>query len=155
MRKVRRCDMPPYAKVRAEYSRGASWAQLGKRYGVDPRSLYNFTRRDAQNAGHTWPIRSSDVRSRSATLAAYDRCNAALLRLELVDFKAWSGVEYKDVAREAGLSPTTIHKITAGIKLTVTRSTVDRVMAVIDRHEALRDAANACTKSSIDDTIVA
>lgn len=138
MAKFRRRDMPPYAKVRAEYARGASWQQLAKRYGVDARSLYGFMRRDAAAAGDLWPIRGPEHRSERMRLDAYNRCNAELLRLELREFRAWSGVDFKDVAREAGLNPTTVHKITAGIKQTVTRDTVERIMTVIYAHEARR-----------------
>lgn len=45
-------------------------------------------------------------------------------------------MDLKDVAREAGLCPTTIYKITGGHKQTVTCKTRDRIMAVIERHEA-------------------
>lgn len=134
-----RVDRPPYHKIRSEYARGMSWTQLGKKYGIDPRTLYGYTRRDAKRAGDTWPIRRASERELLDRLDAYDRCPALGVRLELREFQAWSGVEFKDIAREAGLHKTTIHKITAGIKTTVTRETRDKIMAVIVQYERKRD----------------
>lgn len=138
MAKHLRQDMPPYAKVRAEYLAGMSWTQLGNKYHVDHRSLYGFMKRDAQRIGHTWPLRRSGARQELMRLDAYGRCPALGLRLELLHFREWSGMEYKDIAAEAGLNRTTVHKITGGFKTSITKETRDKIMAVITKYEKER-----------------
>lgn len=130
-----RPDRPPYLKVRAEYARGASWTQLGTKYNLDPRSLYGYTKRDAARVGDAWPIKRLPVRGAVYILDAYGRCPALGVRMELRDFREWSGVRYNDVASEAGLNKTTIHKITSGVKQTIAVETRDKIMAVIMKHE--------------------
>lgn len=129
-------NVPPYRRVKADYLAGASWGQLAARYKVEQRHLHTRMKRAAARAGDPWPLRPPDRRPLEAALESYDRCVVTGLQLELAEFVRWSGMDLKDVAREAGLCPTTIYKITGGHKQTVTCKTRDRIMAVIERHEA-------------------
>lgn len=128
----RTVEMPPYEKVRALYMSGLPWNRIAARYHVNQRSLYTRMRHDAERAGHAWPWRDA---SGAANRARHKSASTELIRLELQDFREWSGVTYAELANQARLHSSTIYRITSGHKLTLSKKTADKIMRVIERYE--------------------
>lgn len=135
-----------YDELKRRFLAGATWHELAASHYVrtnklprEPRALWCRMRCFARRIEDTWPwdpersTRSGLTRSRNIT--HYRSGSAELIKLELSDFKEWSGITYKQIADEADLHPCTVWKIMSGHSPRIAKQTADKIMKVIETYE--------------------
>lgn len=140
--------LPDKDDLEREYMAGASYAQLGEKYGVDKKVVYNCMVRRARAAGTTWPLkqRQPGWRQRAAkkhSVERHDSVTAVMVRLEVIEHLAKYRRTQRSLAQGAGISPSAITDIVRGRRPRIQRATATAIMAEIERHEKAERIRNA------------
>lgn len=132
--------LPEKAALEREYLAGASFSELGEKYGVPKKTVYNCMVRRARNAGTPWPLKQGrpgwEKKKSEAHRRRRDTITAMMIRLEIQDLhRAPWAITHAELAERAGVSASTIHQISSGHRKRVRRATAQAIMAVIERLE--------------------
>lgn len=132
--------LPDKDTLEREYLAGASFTQLGEKYGVSKKTVYNTMIRRARAAGTPWPLKQRDPRWREKAAAKHradfhDGVTAVMVRLEILDVQTLTGVSRRQIALGAGVHPSVVSAITTGARKSIKRSTAEAIMAEIERLE--------------------
>lgn len=132
--------LPGKTALEREYVAGASFAELAEKYGVNTKTVNNTMRLRAKKAGTTWPLKQGRPgwekrKANKHAERAWDSVTAKMIRLELQDIRALTGVTLEAIATEAGVSQTTVWQIHSGRRERCARSTAEKIMVVVERLE--------------------
>lgn len=132
--------LPDKQTLEREYLAGASFLQLGEKYGVTKKVVYNTMVRRARRAGTPWPLKQRDPRWREKaakkhSIERHDSVTAVMVRLEILDIQTKTGVTKAAIAKAAGVSPSAITDIVTGRRARIKRTTAAAIMAEIERLE--------------------
>lgn len=132
--------LPDKADLEREYIAGESFDSLAKKYGVRRKTVYNTMKLRAERAGTRWPLKAGrqDAQRlrRIAQERRHDSITARMIRAELHEFAQQPyRLTVREIARRAGVHPTTVSQIRTGARDRCARSTAEAIMAVIERAE--------------------
>lgn len=132
--------LPDKDDLEREYLAGASFDSLAAKYGVRRKTVYNTMKLRAQKAGTRWPLKqgtmSEQALRRRAQRQRHDSITTVMIKAELVEFAEQPyAIPVREIARRAGVHPTTISQIRTGARDRCARSTAEAIMAVIEEVE--------------------
>jgi transposase len=129
--------LPDWHTLRRLYvQQDLSLTQIGQRYGVPAKTVYNNMSRRAKKHGYPWPLKQPVEgwqRRQTAKIAQarWDSVSTVLLRAELRECSERFGVTFVELAARAGMSRQQIHAITGGFVPRVSRRTCERLMGAV------------------------
>ena len=133
---------PPRQLVRLYVADGMSTRQIADRYGIKQHKYVLATlRRDAATLGMPWPLKQNRPgwRARRAGKVSEVRHGAVktmLLRMEIAEACQTYQIGVTELAERAGMSRSTLSKVTSGRATTTSRATAARIMEVIGELES-------------------
>lgn len=145
--------LPDKATLERLYVRdNLSFKEIGDRYGVTAKVVYNNMKRRADKAGTAWPLKTQrpDWRARAAkkhSEVRWDAVTTVMLRAEIRECREVHGVTNHRIAELAGLHPSQVDQIAAPKgRPRVSRTTAERLMrgiVEVERRSRQRNAALA------------
>ena len=107
-RNLRHAKLPGKEALEAEYLAGASFSELAEKYGVNTKTVNNTMRLRAQKAGTTWPLKQGRPgwerrKAKKHAERAHDSITAKMIRYELQDIQALTGVSLREIAERSGV----------------------------------------------------
>lgn len=133
--------LPDWHTLRRLYvNQDLSLAEIGARYGVPAKTVYNNMSRRARKHGYPWPLKQGTPGWQQRQTAKYardrwDSVSAELLRAELRECSERFGVTFVQIAERAGMSRQQVHCITGGFTVRVSRRNCQRLMAAVESFE--------------------
>lgn len=134
--------LPDKATLERLYVReNLSFKEIGDRYGVTKKVVYNNMKRRADKAGTAWPLKQQrpDWRARAAkkhSEGRWDSVTTIMLRAEIRECRETYGVTSDRIAELAGLHPSIIDTIAApNGRKRVSRTTAEKVMRGVTQVE--------------------
>lgn len=133
--------LPDKRTLEAEFVRGETYGQLGRKYGVRPQTVLSTMKRRALRDGTAWPLKQGSPRlrlQRQLNDPRWDSVSALLIRGELDESCATYGVTLRGIACLARVGERTVYEVHAGSRARISRATAHKLMAAIESIE--RDA---------------
>jgi hypothetical protein len=134
-------SLPGKVALENEFLRGATYAQLGRKYGVRPQTVLGTMKRRAKRAGTPWPLKQGthlhqQRLGRVCGETRWDSITASMIRLELDNaIKTMPDVTLRRIAARAKVGERTVYETHSGARPRISRKTAQKIMRVIEALE--------------------
>lgn len=116
-----------------------SFAEIGERYGVAPKTVWSTMRRRQIRAAGQWPLKSrrpnNYVRVGMKQRKRLDSITAEMVKHEINHAVATLPTQKKIIAELSGVSAFSVGRIANGHYERITRTTAERIMRAIEKLE--------------------
>lgn len=119
---------------------GLSYKQIGEKYGVPKKTVYNTMVRRAKRAGTPWPLKMSrpDWKVKAAKKHSrefWDGVNPMMVRAEIVHASETYKISIAELGELAGVCRSTMYAVAGGRKASMSRESAHKVIAAIEKLE--------------------
>ncbi len=132
--------LPDKARLERLYvEEGLSFREIGERYGVPAKTVYNCMVRRSRKAGTPWPLKQGQPGwGRRMGRKRWDSVTAVMVRAEILLCVERYGVTQLDIDRLAGLNHNACQRITCrgpSASKRISRMTAQKIMGAIEAIE--------------------